>query len=280
MGSFFRFCDLPKDIRLLIYEEYFSGTRINIGESARFPYTTLYCEGSNYTPLKNAPALLRVNKLIREESLEIFFKSTHSCLVRSTRLLPRVPAVYLNHVKEVWLTNTDHLEPWGRNLIDTDMQLFAEGTFPSLQLLRIMVTSDEWCLTYGELKTGQDGIKRLSKAETYQNVINLAKDEFEGCQLHIELEKRRSVAEDQLLPFRIMLELEDAYYIDPWTGWQGSWKPLVIDWQKQEIVEEYCCWPPPEPEMYEVDWFSDAEKLAEEQRRARELESESLPTDD
>lgn len=160
------------------------------------------------------------------------------------------------------------------------MRLFAEGMFPSIQLLRIMVVSDDWCVAYGVLERGPDGIKRLSKEETYKEVMELARGEFEGCQLHSDLEKRRAAAENQLLPFRVLLELEDASYTDPWTSWRGSWNPLVIDWQKQEIAEDCDWWPPPEPGMFELYWLSDAEKAEEAQRRARALESEPLPAND
>lgn len=152
-------------------------------------------------------------------------------------MLRRAPTAYLTHVKEVLLTSID-------------MPLFGGRVFPNLQLLRISVVPEEARVVVGSIEEIQGGGEKLCEVEVRKDVMHVARDLFEGSLLHTVLEKRR--AENKMLPFRVRLKLDDVYYHDPFTDWEGVWLPLVVDWEKQELAEE-CKWPPPQlPELEEL----------------------------
>lgn len=176
---------------------------------------------------------MQVSNLIREESLSIFYRSIDFCEADATELLPRVPAIYLAHVEEVCLKNQE-------------MPMFDERRFPKLQSLRIMIT-DRWEDVYldGSIEKSPEGKEELCR-DLCEKVLDEARGEFLHSKIHSALVKRQAADEKKRLPFRVLLELQHVYLIDPFTGYPGVWWPAVVDWEKQELVEG--SWPPPQPE--------------------------------
>lgn len=142
--AFFPFCDLPKEIQILIYEECFGCIYIYIDDSPS-PFNTIYDDGSSF--LNRTPAFLLVSKFIREESLAIFYRSVYFVRVASDYKLSLVPPAYLTNVKEIYLTHPN-------------ISLFDKHTFPRLQLLRVSIRPYEFFIQ-GSTEMGQGGKKKL-----------------------------------------------------------------------------------------------------------------------
>lgn len=218
---FFRFCDLSKEIRILVYEQCYVCTWIII-RNGRHSFLTDSC--SRYTH-EISPPLPQVCKLIRQEVLPIFAQSIEEVLVQSHGLSGVAPA-YLTHVSEVALSNPD-------------LPFVDERTIPTLHSLRICVTPDKY----------STWVSGSSDDELIQDVLDSARKGFEGSRAHTELEERHS---NESLPFSILLELQNLSYFEPDSDYVRYWSGVMVDWEKQEIVGG---WPPPRSELN--DWEPD-----------------------
>lgn len=220
--AFFRFCDLPKEIRILIYEECFPPTGLHIWSRRRFT-----CTHSSYLFHTGEAPLLRVCKLIRQESRPVFAQSIHR-IESFTYDLHAVPQAYLTYVTGLELRST--LGP-----------LFNERMLPNLQTLRIRFRA-KLVEVFGPF------ISSGSKDEIHDSVVIVAtyllRGRYSGSgsfsNLHDELERIRS---KKRLPFRVLLDIPHTFRYEPSTGeFKETGKKehrcrVQVDWEKQEVVE-------------------------------------------
>lgn len=208
---FFRFCDLPPEIRTFIYEELIP---LNI---------RLYDNGvlSHGEALRRyrRPALLRVSKSLRQEALDVVARSIEILVIKSSGHL-RIPSEYLTHVQKVCITNSQGKLP-------------NERTIPKLKLLVIYIVPEQ----------SEDPVDGADKEQLCKTLVTKATQKFEGSRRHTEVEKRRS--DGGKLPFRVVIELAGLFCSGSRFG-NGNenllWSDVVVDWEEQELVEG---WPPP-----------------------------------
>lgn len=222
------FSDLPKEIRLKIYEECFTRTYIHFrkpSEHEHLPFIT-HTVDDEVIPCDN-PSLLRVNKFIREEALPIFAQCIASVVLDGPGLA-KLPRSYLTHVKEVSLTSPD-------------MPLVDERIAPRLQVLRVWIpfNLDVYITT----------VSGSTEEELCENVVCVANVSFANTPVYNELLKRSGRDEHGLplkaqLPFKVYLCLSNLFYgEESGDGWQyHQWDNAVIDWEEEEVVEGF---PPP-----------------------------------
>lgn len=208
---FFRFCDLPSEIRTLVYKECFSGTGLYVRD--RFhPFSH---DGSDIVIKSDGLALLRASKLTRQESLPIF-KQSIDYVKADADGLSTIPPSNLTRVAKVYLT-------------DPDFTLLDENLFPNLRLLVVAfrISSEE-----------HDIDAAFNKEEACELVVKRATDSFSGSQVQIELRKRRCKKQ---LPFEVLLQVYGLVYVASNCRRVKLWPNIVVDWEEQELVEG---WPP------------------------------------